>query len=273
MSLKGEDLNIFTHLGLTPRQAEVYLTICKLEKATVKTCAKRLQIARAEVYRAIPELQKRGLIKKIISTPIAFRATPLSEGLKILLQENAEKHEDVCRQAKQFLRNFSNNNREKTSQEDTQYNLTVGLKAVAYELLRILKKLQNSFDCIIHWKQVLFGAERYFGEIKEASEKGVKMRIITNIPENAKIPQNIRTLIKTDPLEIKYASVIPRGTIGIYDKKSVRIATMRNDNLNEIEVLWLHNSAIVELTQDYFDMKWQSATTPCWHNKNHQIKT
>ncbi len=58
MNLKGEDLSILTQLGLTTRQAEVYLTICKLEKATVKTCAKRLQIARAEVYRAIPHLEK-----------------------------------------------------------------------------------------------------------------------------------------------------------------------------------------------------------------------
>jgi sugar-specific transcriptional regulator TrmB len=104
LSLKDEDLCILTQLGLTPRQAEVYLTLCKLEYATARTCAKRLQIARAEIYRAIPILEKLGLIKRIITTPTTFKATQLTEGLSILLQRNIEKHNKIQAKADEFIK-------------------------------------------------------------------------------------------------------------------------------------------------------------------------
>lgn len=94
MNNKDNGVNIFTQLGLTNRQAEVYLATFELGKPTANSIAQTLQIARSEVYRATPELQKLGLIKKIIKNPVAFTATPLSEGLSILLQRNAEKHKE-----------------------------------------------------------------------------------------------------------------------------------------------------------------------------------
>lgn len=267
MVANSESLDIFRELGMTTQQTKVYLALSRLEQATARAIAVAAQMDRAEVYRVIPELQKRGLIKKIITTPVAFRAIPLSEGLKILLQENAEKHEETCRQAEQFLRNFSNHNRKKPSQEDTDYCLISGLKAEECEFLRELKELQNSKDGIFDWRFLLFGINRYFEENKAALERGVKIRNITHIPEDEKMPQSIQTLMKTGSFEIKSTSTIPKASIDILDKKRVHIIILPNSDIRKVEVLRSQNLDIVELAQDYFDMKWQSATSPSWHKK------
>lgn len=265
MSNQNNGVNIFTQLGLTNRQAEVYLAIVKLEQPTAKSIAQTLQIARAEVYRATPELQKLGLIKKIITTPTAFKATPLSEGISILLQRNAEKHEAIRNEAKQFFRNFKNRNREKPNQENAQYYLTSGLKPALRDYLKDLSEVQTSRNCIFNWRCILNGINSDFEQHKNALERGVKIRFITHIPEGEKMTQSIKTLMKTGSFEIKCVSTAPKAFTDIFDKKSVHIITLPNDS--GIEVLRSNNPAVIELAQDYFELKWQVATTPCWHKK------
>lgn len=272
MSNQDDGDDIFTKLGLTIRQAEVYLTIVKLGQPTVKSIAQTLQIARAEVYRATPELQKLGLIKKIVTTPISFRATPLSEGLSILLEHNAEKHKEIRAKSEQFLRNFKNCNREKPSQENFHYRLTSGFKAERREFSKGLRELQTSSDGMFFWRGILFVICSNFENYRDALKRGVKFRYIVNIPEDEKMPQIIQTLKETGSFEVKSASIVPKVGIDILDKKNAHIITATNadDSENaEIEVLRSNYPAVVALFQDYFELKWQSAT-PRWHKKNNK---
>jgi sugar-specific transcriptional regulator TrmB len=266
MVFNSKSLSILRELGMTTQQAKVYLSLSKLEQATVKTIAIDAQMARAEVYRVIPELQKSSLIKKIITTPISYKAVPLSEGLSILLHEETEKHKEKLSNAEQFLQKFRNHNREKPSQENSKYYLTTGLKAVTREYLIDLQKTQESKEGIINWGAILHLVGRDFEYLEEALERGVKFRYITHIPEGEKMPQIIQTLKKTGSFEIKSASVIPKAELDIYDKKIVHII-IPGSGVKEIEVLRSDNPAVVDLLQDYFDMKWQTATTPCWPKK------
>ena len=272
MVFNGKSLGIFRELGMTTQQAKVYLSLSKLEQATVTTIAKDAQIDRAEVYRVIPKLQKSGLIKKIITTPISYKAVPLSEGLSILLEQETEKHNEKLAKAEQFLQNFKSQNRKEQSQIDSKHHLTTGLKAVIREYLKDLQNTQESKDCIIEWVTLLYLADRDLEYFKEIAGKGVKIRYITNMPEGEKMPQTIQTLIEKGSIEIKCVSAIPKARLDIFDKKLVHII-MPNSDLKHVEVLRSNDPAMVALLQDYFDMKWQAATTPCWHKKNHQRRT
>lgn len=254
MNQKDDDLSVFTELGMTTREAEIYITISKLEKATVKTIAKNMQIARAEIYRVIPKLQKLGPVKKIVDTPISFKAVPLSEGLKILLQRNVEKYKGLQAKAEQFLLNVKN--REKVSQEDSQYTLTSGLKNVDREFLRSLRESRNSLDAIFRLRGVIHRVNRHFEDYKEALERGVRIRYITHIPEGEEIPQIIQTLKKTGFFEIRNVATVPKAGIAINDKKTIAIVTLPDVNLMELEVLRSSNSLVVDLMQDYFELKW-----------------
>jgi DNA-binding IclR family transcriptional regulator len=53
-------------------KSKVYLTLATLGKADVKTIAKASNIARQEIYRIMPTLQKLGLTEKIITNPTMY---------------------------------------------------------------------------------------------------------------------------------------------------------------------------------------------------------
>jgi sugar-specific transcriptional regulator TrmB len=262
LSHQDKGVNVLTQLGLTTRQAEIYLAIVRLGPATVKVIAQTLQIARAEVYRSTAELQKLGLITKNIATPSSFRAVPPSEALSILLQQNAEKHENLRVKAEQIFRNYKNYNIEKTIQENTRYYITSGAKAEHREFAKDLAEIQTSMDCVLNWKDVIFVINKYFKELKEVLKRGVKIRYVTNIPEGTKLPQNIQTLKKTGSFVVKTSSTIPKAGIDIVDKKLVRIISFPDPARSEVEVLRLNNLEIVDLAQEHFELKWNSATTP-----------
>ena len=272
MVFNSKSLSIFRELGMTTQQTKVYLSLSKLEQATVTTIAKDARMARAEVYRVIPELQKSGLIKKIITTPISYKALPLSEALSILLHEETEKHKEKLANTEHFLQKFRNHNIEKPSQENSKYYLTTGRKAVTREYLIDLQKTHESKDCIINWGTILHLVGRDFELLKEAFERGVKIRYITDIPKGEKMPQTIQTLTEKGSIEIKCFPVIPKAELDIFDKKLAHII-IPDSSVKEIEVLRSDNPAVVALLQDYFDMKWQAATALCWSKKNHQTRT
>ena len=190
-----------------------------MEQATVKTIAIDVQIDRAEVYRVIPKLQKSGLIKKIITTPISFKAVPLSEGLSILLEQETEKHKEKLAKAEQFLQNFKNHNRDCPSQEDASYSLTSGFKAESREFSKDLTELQTSSDGIFYWRGILLVMNLNFEKYRKALTKGVKFRYIADIPEGEEMPQIIQTLKETGSFELKSASIVPKTGIDILDKK------------------------------------------------------
>ena len=258
MSLKDVDIRIFIDLGVTIRQAEVYLAVVELGQPTVKAIAQNLKIARAEVYRATAELQKLGLIKKNITAPISYRATPLPDGLSILLQQNIERHEETRAKAEQFFREYRSNT-EKPSQEDANYYLTSGVRAEEREFSKNLASTHTSMDCLLEWRVVVHVTNKHFEEFNKTLERGVKIRYVTNVPEGAKIPESIQTLTKTGNFQVKSASTVHKAGLDIVDKKLVRIITFPHSNLKEIEVLRLNHLEIVDLAQEHFDLKWKAA--------------
>ncbi|MEM4142689.1 MAG: helix-turn-helix domain-containing protein [Candidatus Bathyarchaeia archaeon] len=264
MSSQQEGISILTQLGLTTRQAEVYLAAYKLKQPTALQIAQALQTARAEVYRAMPELQKLGLIQKIVAAPATFKAVPPNEAITILLQLNSQKQKEIQTKAEQFLQNLKNHSQDTQSQENTRYHLTLGPKAAARQYIRDLQKTQKSRNSILKWEIIQWISARDFEYLSEALERGVKMRCVSIIPEGEKIPQAIQRLAEKGSFEVKSAPAIPKASIDIFDAKIVHIITSRENNPLEIEVLRSDNQALANLLQDYFELKWQAATTPLW---------
>ena len=89
-----DDLSVQTlgQLGLTALQAKIYLAIVFSQKAAVGKIASMSKVARPDVYRVLPSLEENGLVKKIISSPAVYEATPLKQGCDLLLQRKKEEY-------------------------------------------------------------------------------------------------------------------------------------------------------------------------------------
>jgi sugar-specific transcriptional regulator TrmB len=93
-------------LGLTLLQAKTYLGLAKLGVADVKSISKVSKVARQDVYRVTPKLQKWGLAEKIISTPTLYRAVLLKKGLVTLLQQKVEENAELKEKTNKLIEAF-----------------------------------------------------------------------------------------------------------------------------------------------------------------------
>lgn len=108
--VQDEHVQTLMGLGLKFLQAKTYLALAKLGKADVKTISKASNVARQDIYRIIPTLEKLGLAEKIIANPTMYKATPIKEGLSILLQNRKEEIADLQKKTTSLINNFHANN-------------------------------------------------------------------------------------------------------------------------------------------------------------------
>jgi sugar-specific transcriptional regulator TrmB len=94
INIRNDDLSVFTQLGLTIRQAQVYLANAQLGQATAMAIGRNIQADRSEIYRALIKLEKLGLTQRNLTNPVTFAAIPIAEVVSILFQQNAEKHKN-----------------------------------------------------------------------------------------------------------------------------------------------------------------------------------
>lgn len=73
-----------THFGLTKTQAKIYITLIALGVASASEIAALSKIRREEVYRIIPELERRGIITRKLKAPRKFSAIQPETAIEIL---------------------------------------------------------------------------------------------------------------------------------------------------------------------------------------------
>ena len=97
-----EPIQTFMSLGLTFLQAKLYLTLVKLGNSggEVRKISRESNIARQDVYRILPQLEKLGLAVKIIASPTIYCATPLENGFSMLLNQKTDEYIELQKKAK-----------------------------------------------------------------------------------------------------------------------------------------------------------------------------
>ena len=85
------EVHMLRDFGLTRKQASVYLAAARLKPMTpIDQISKESRVAREDVYRAIAELERIGLIEKIPDVPAKIKSRSLDEGLLVLIARQKE---------------------------------------------------------------------------------------------------------------------------------------------------------------------------------------
>ena len=98
-----DSINLLIQVGFTETQAKLYLTLINLGKTDAKTLSKQANVPRQATYRALGELQEKGLVEKIISLPQEYKAVPLQDGLAIMVKEKANAYQKMTTEVRDFL--------------------------------------------------------------------------------------------------------------------------------------------------------------------------
>jgi sugar-specific transcriptional regulator TrmB len=254
-------IQILTDLGLTLSQARIYFALSKSGVSTAKTISQISQVAREHVYEVMPQLQDLGLVEKIIDVPSKFRALPIQEGLQLLLQRRARKTRELQGQTMEIIRGYKKNILEMVSrEEDNQFILIPRKEAVINRRKKEIEAAQTSIDSLVSFKRLSPTLNMYHEVAKKALERGVKIRVITEKPENEnEIPEIVQDLKKNPSFEFRNILNSPLAVVTIYDRKTMLVTTSPLQGLGESPALWSNNPSLIAMINDFFEILWITA--------------
>jgi len=257
---KDKMLEALMNLGLTCLQAKTYLALTQLDTAEASMISKASNVARQDVYRIMPTLEKIGLVEKIIATPVLYKATPREDGFKMLLSERAIEETTLRRKDKKLL---NNGNNEKlgfdsiSHKEPTEFIIISGKKL-------LVKRFQTSFleatncDLIFPayaWNFVVFNL---FEVIKIAIAKSARIRMVTETREiKPLVSGKLESLMKSPFFQIRFASSPIDFDLAIFDDKEVDMCI--SGNSSKVPSMWTNNPQFVKMAQITFENEWKNS--------------
>ncbi len=256
MTSQEEDVEVLTQLGLTVLQSEVYLTLIKLGRASIKTIATTAKLDRANVYRVMPKLEEYCLVEKTITVPIFFKAIPIRDGFTMLLAHKAKEFQEIEAKSREIIKKYKEN-KEQEIQVDYQFELIPAYIATTRKLREMVERSQKGYDFIFYSKSLAKVIDNIIVIFKELIKKGVKIRLIACMHEEETLHKRILNLKKKGLFEIRYMFSEPQITLTLFDKKEALINTAPFPM--GTPSLWSNNPVIVSIFQDYFDRKWRES--------------
>jgi sugar-specific transcriptional regulator TrmB len=258
-------------LGCTDTQAKVYIALVKLGSAKAKTIAELSQIPRQEVYRELSELQDKGLIEKIISSPTRFKVAPIGNCLSSLLKGKTSELCVLQEKVDRLVQKLSNDRETFVEeQEATQYILISEREALLNSIKHSIKTTQKSVD-IMCTNQVLSQALFYLSEAYVSGlKRGVKIRVITNNSrsDNSQPEIIMQSLIADHNFQFKCISDSLLGQFALFDKKEVFVACFPSGNFAEHPSLWSNSENLSKIMSSCFELLWKETSKVCSKGKD-----
>jgi sugar-specific transcriptional regulator TrmB len=257
-----EAIEALTGLGLTLCQSKVYLALCRVGVADAKTCSKIADVARQDFYRIVSTLQDLGLIEKIISYPVSFKAIPINRGTSLLMNRRKQETKELEKKIKNIHKHIRMDNNREVFLKESMFVFVSGRNMVFKKIGKLIENAGRSIDVETSWRR--FSKVHYFIDLlTEAGSKGVKIRVIIEIPPKNKASESTLDFFnKKSFCEVKFISYTPRTIVSIYDSKELLLIDNPKAELAEGNALWSNNQSLLTAMQDYFEMKWKKAQVP-----------
>ncbi len=163
--LGNSELKVLTDLGLTPTNARIYLTLANSEPLKVSAIAEMAKVPRPDTYRIIDNLQKMGLIEKIIEKPVRYKAIPLNQTLVFLLEIKNEQYKNVRSETEILLNEIKLREPDYRQQlKNFQFVLIPEGNAVIRKINATINSVESSVDLVLSWQRFSRGVTTTFAE-------------------------------------------------------------------------------------------------------------
>ena len=259
MGLNKEVQNLI-RLGLSSCQSRVYLALVQLETATIKDASDVSGVARTDIYRIVSKLQELGLVEKIITAPVKFRAIPIYEGVSILMERKTNELSQLQIDTRDFLKDLKQNKPKTMHPAKADYVLIPEKEPLLHRLSKECQTTKRSIDIVCGYKAFQPRLFVFAEVLEKAMKRGVKIRWIVEKPEDLNSWSEIVQVFKKNPsFNLRTIPEAPVVRLGIYDKNEMFIASYPKTGTLESPVLWSNNPSLVAMAQDYFEILWITA--------------
>jgi HTH-type transcriptional regulator, sugar sensing transcriptional regulator len=257
----GERVQTLINLGLTLNQARAYLTLIQFGPANAKKLSENSKITRQDIYRVMPTLEQTGIVEKAISTPTIYKAIPMRQGTRILLDRKIAEQKQLQKKTRELVQDHEDVCQEKENiQETPQFFMIPGIEYIIQKLGETLLKSKRSLDVVTSSQRFSSAILEFKDKYKHALERGVKIRIATEKQPLGKAAcEIIQSLIVNKNFEARWFDGAPEAIISIFDEKEASVTITQIANSPRASALWSNDLSFVALAQNYFNNKWNSS--------------
>jgi sugar-specific transcriptional regulator TrmB len=249
-------------LGLTFCQAKIYLALVPNEACTARAISRISDVTRQDVYRITPILEKLGLVQKMLSIPNKWKATPIEEGLTILLERSNKRFTELKEKTTELLNSFQENNKAADFKEkSSEFVVVPGGETHRRWIMKKLEKAKRNTDAFItlsaHKFMLFNGSKQYKKRLKD----NVRFRYIIYGFDETQKEIELEPELKENPgFQVRYIRNFPLAAIAVFDGAEVFVSNPTEDLLATPK-LWSNNPHFVALIQEYFNVTWEKQTS------------
>ncbi len=258
MSNTDRAIETLVALGLTINQAKLYLTLTQSEEATIQALAKATKIPRESIYRSMPTLENKSLVKRILTAPERYCAVPLKDGVTMLLEIRRKENNDLWKATEELIKT-AQENKQNLPLKEAEFTVLSGQEAFSREANRGTRRSQKSFDGVTFQAHFRGGMLRGIEDFRAAMQRGVKFRhVVDNTPIATIVELGAREFLNNPLWEVRYVSAILPTNMMILDRKEVLLALTSQ---HESKCCYLHTSSpcLVAMADSYFETLWGNA--------------
>ncbi len=261
----------FGVFGLSKTQAKIYLGLNALGVASVSEIATLSNIRREEVYRTLPELEKRGLVTSKLGSPRRFVATEPKTALRILVKTRIES----MKREVAALRNKRNElilQLENTSfgiDEENSIDALFQQDNVQMRIDQVIKKTKRSIMVATSTEETRVALLESLTGLLTGNLVTVKAQIVldetdledeTDEPTKKRINQlylSSSSKSTLSLLELKRIKKLPFNLVLIDDAEAIW-GDFQSDEPSQ-KVLWTNDQIQISILKRAFDGLWQES--------------
>ena len=260
MPLSDENILVLKRAGLTNLQAKIYLSLLKNGMQTVKTIAEAADVDRSNAYREIQSLQRVALVKKIIGNPNFYEALPIQDAISTLISYKKQELEETTKQAEELIYRLNLKNEvDCLDQGEKEFIFIPQKQAFLNSGVQLFSAVQKTHDGISSPKRFSQAMPHLFQFHKAALERGAKMRVIIERPQNKNVfTKPLLTLLAHPNFQMRYSLSPPEVLGGCFDNNSLVVLIDPEADVTDSPCLFTTHHSFVLLFQKYFEALWSS---------------
>ncbi len=269
----SEDIErVLSELGLSAKEAKVYLYLAKNGPQKAIEISKKLKIHPVEVYRFLKYLENKTLVETALERPTRFAALPFEQTLDSLIAEREKAARMLEEKRNSILEKWKMLEADKVPVAPERFLVLSGRTSVYLKIFHLMKHTQKEILTIMTNVGFVSDQTRFVPQgleeiLREGRDRQVYARLILQVnKENLDETLNLNQKIQRKHLvaEMRHldleTSFIPRLVLRDEEEAVFFLTPRRLLMLGKEETgLWTNSKAVVFSLKALFEELWQDA--------------
>ncbi len=264
---------ILNELGLSAKEAKLYLYLGKSGPQKASVISRSLGIHKVEVYRYLKNLENKDIVESTLERPTRFVATPFEQVLDSLISSRRKTTAVLLEQKENILRQWNAIDSGMPRPSPERFVTLLGRESVYLRILRAVKQTEREVLGITTNVGLLYGeqngilAQGITQVAKESRAAPPTARLLAPITNaNIEVAKSLEQMLRNNRvyINIRHLSLdtkfAPRFVISDNDEVVVFLTTKGMSTTSRDETgLWTNSNAVVSAYRALFEALWKDS--------------